>query len=73
MIFLLDGITQFLTGKEDATFEKQGEQYFSDEATLGTALRKVKPEVLDKDHLKQIANKIKIDSDGQPGEVYNQL
>lgn len=73
MNFILDSIVQFLTGKEAASFSQNGSEFFTDEATLGAALRKIKPENLDKDHLKRIAHKIKIDSDGQPGEVYNHL
>jgi hypothetical protein len=73
MSYILDSLTQFLDNNQNSTFESNSEHYFVDEATLGSALRKVKPETLDKEHLKQIATKINIDSKGNSGEIYYQL
>ena len=72
MAFILDSLTQFLGNNTGSSFEN-GAPFFVDEATLGAALRKVKPETLDKEHLKQIATKINIDSKGNSGEIYYQL
>jgi hypothetical protein len=67
--YILDSICIFLTGSTDATFAKNGQEFFTDEKVYGESIRKCKPETLDKNFLREIANKINTDTDGKSGAI----
>ena len=67
--YILDSICIFLTGSTDATFAKNGQDFFTDEKVYGESIRKCKPETLDKNFLREIANKINTDADGKSGAI----
>ena len=47
--FIIDSIVKFFTGDETATYEKHKETYFETAQLFGQAIRKVKPEKLERD------------------------
>ena len=73
MMFILDNMMKFLAKDTGASFNANGEEFFRDEKVYGESVRKVKPEVLDKNELRKIAHNINLDEDGSQGRIQVQL
>ena len=56
--FIMDSIVKFFTGDETATYEKTKETYFETAQIFGQNIRKVKPEKLEREVVKSIAQRV---------------
>ena len=61
-VFIMDSLAQFFTADPNATF-KGNQEFFTDHLAFGAAVRKVKPEKLDRDACKTIAHKVNQNED----------
>ena len=66
MTYILDNLMKIVTKEKGASFDKNGAEIFT-VANYGESIRRCKPESLDKDDLKDIAQKINQDAEGSQG------
>lgn len=68
MTYILDGLMKFINKNIKATFADDGKDVF-DTKNFGEAIRRCKPEALDKDDLKKMAHEINQDAEGAQGTI----
>jgi len=54
----MDSLAKFFTGEADATYESAYEEYFATAELYGAIVRRVKPEKLEKDVVRDIAHRV---------------
>ena len=56
--FIMDSLAKLFSGDPDATYASKYDDYFFDAQQFGSTVRRVKPEVLEKDLVKEIAHRV---------------
>ena len=68
--FIMDSLAKFFTYDKNRTFA-DSQEFFEDHGAYGSAIRKLKPEKLDKETVKEIAFRVNQDENGKVGDVQN--
>ena len=69
--FIMDSLAQFFTGDANASYKSAFEEYFATAELYGAIVRRVRPEKLEKDVVRGIAQRVNQDAEGQIGDVQN--
>lgn len=56
--FIMDSLAQLFSGEPGATYASKYDDYFFDAQQFGSTVRRVRPEVLEKDLVKEIAHRV---------------
>jgi hypothetical protein len=56
--FIMDSLAKIFSGEESATYASKYDDYFSDFQQYGSTVRRVRPERLEKDLVKEIAHRV---------------
>lgn len=55
---ILNRITQFITQNENATFAREGEEYFNNEASFASAIKKCDPSQMERQFIQSVAQQV---------------